>query len=250
MTQEREPHEQIELRFLENPEVRGVSKELITDLDDILHKFGDVIIRDETISFGFTASNESETPLYLSGSIKPESPIFMTVHKDRLIERIAMLKTNKGIIMWDKNLEAKLVKETVAKIDAIALQAGLIDLKNGSRISKPKETRFRMPGKYRAEDLTDGKAMAVMSYQDPEELLQQFDNPELLEIRRTPEGLVSISLKEDHKRLEKRESIAREVMSELGITFENAGDLPVSEIMRIRELIQKRSEESDVDSNN
>lgn len=233
------------LKFLEPPEIRGVSKDLIADLQDIVYKFGTVTADDQMVRF-----INDDPNLLISASIKPENRGNLIVAVSTTPqEGISILKTNKGIILWDKSLTAKDAKEAVAKIDAAALEAGLINRSNGERIPLPPEASFASQGEflYRVDEVFDNPDAGMPIFdEDPESLLKRFDKPvELTVITRWMQGrkVQSIVRKKDIEYHEKREIIAREILAEQSIDINNPEvleNLSIEKIMEIRQETERR----------
>lgn len=235
-----------ELKFLQPPEIRGVSKQLILDLMDIAKKFGRVTPEDLIISFS-SGDLGNELRLNLTTHVNSNN---LWVFKSNVPQSgITILETNQGQIWWDNNLTAQEAKIAVAKIDAVAFEAGLMNRSSGERLPLPPEASFARQGEYvyRVEEVFDNPGAAMPTFgEDPERLLGKFDKPEELTVTtRWMQGrkIQTIIRKKDIEYHEKRERIAREILEEQGIDFDDPqviDNMSFEKIMEIRQETERR----------
>lgn len=242
---EREGGSVEEIRFLEQPPVRGVSKQLVFDLYDIANKFSQV---DPEASIAIFTSGDLGDNLNLrltrSPNLENGTLLVSNGNNSSTEQGVTFIFTSIGSLMWDLSLSAREVKIAVAQIDAQALQAGLIDEQTGDRKHLPPETRIAKLPKFNvSEQFTKpGYARLVLPGEDPQKILSEYDDPDKLEVLDTPYGGSVIVLRDETHQAyrEKRERIARDVLREKGISMEMIGELGYEEIIEFRKEIEKR----------
>lgn len=237
------PSEQI--RFLEQPPVRGVNKQLIFDLYDIANKFSQVDPEAGIAIFTSSASAD-DLNLRLSRSPSLENGTLLVSNGDNSTSEqgVTFIHTSMGSLMWDLSLSAHEVKLAVARIDSQALEAGLINSQNGERKYLPPEARIMKVAKFKVSEqfMNPGTARMIFPGEDPQKILAEYDEPDRLEVIETVTGSRQIVLKDESHRTyrEINERAAREVLGEHGLSFETIGDLPMDRILELREEIAKR----------
>lgn len=242
--------EQEPLHFIEQPEIPGLSKELIFDLKDIVTKLGKASPRQQKVRFRSGDLGEG-LELNISASTKPEDNGLIVTASSTTEKGLSRIRTNQGDIMWDNLLTAQDAEESVKRIDNIVRNFGLIDPKTGERKPIPPDIAIEKPGEfnYRVEDVfarpdTDMPALN----DDPKELLEQFDYPERLAIFEMPIDGTTIILEENLPYFEKKERITLDLLREKGIDMADPrafGKLPLEDRLNLRKEVEKRMEESE-----
>ena len=88
---------------------------------------------------------------------------------------------------------------------------------------------------------TEGRVMPIaLSGFSREDILWQFDSPDLLMIIDDPLGGEGVCLKTDEPHLRKRHAIVMQVFEELGIQGDNLVALGIERVLELRRLIDER----------
>jgi hypothetical protein len=148
--------------------------------------------------------------------------------------------TTPDIILWDMRVTAESMKRFMAGIDAIANEHGHIDPVTGERLQLNVTS---CGGKWRVEDVfkKPGSAMLVAPRGlSAEQLLLEFDHPELLMVVTTIFGDESIIKKDSLSHHQHRVQVVRDLFQEEGIDINAARTVHPSRIMGILEKVEQR----------
>lgn len=134
---EREHPEQ-KLVILNEPEVEGITPELLADLEDVVLKWGkedwdaSYLIYTSPENLGDTINIVTSIP-----DSSSESPAVF-VFKKSSIPRPVVIPTAHGNFYWDKNLSAEEAGRMVKKIDRYLKQSDFINAETGERLPVPR----------------------------------------------------------------------------------------------------------------
>jgi len=147
-----------------------------------------------------------------------------------------------GMLLWDKRVPFAAVKLFVAKVDALFLKMGWIDLTNGSRVRRGH--LVEKPGKRSVErTFTQPRAVLIVPPdKDAQAMRQEFDHPDELAVFVSSFGGEGLCRSEDLAAITARHKAAAGILSELG--YDDLTKLPkdTEGILALREEIEKRLE--------
>ncbi len=139
-------------KILEDPNIEGLTSELLTDLDDITRKWGIVNVplqivqfKSGDLGFGFELVTiapiepDKKGLLVLKAEFSDDPNDNTTFADPRAIKLIA---TSDGPIYWSKDLQTYSVEQIIASIDDRVRPHGLIDERDGKRIAFPNDMRI------------------------------------------------------------------------------------------------------------
>jgi len=223
--------------------IKGLTPELISDIYDIVEKFGIIHEDDQTIDFKSGDFNLGYE-LYISRSSIPENKNLIVSKNLVMSQGSEFIPTKDGLIAWDSTLTVEEVKNAIFKIDELAKTFGLID-KDNKRIrvegisDKPLK---REEDKYRVNEIfkVPGTVFLVPPGKETEDMLNLFDHPEKLTIVGDHPKLVGLT--DDIKYIEKRRNVVMELLKEKGVSMEDVKDIPLDDILMMRKEIEKRLE--------
>lgn len=173
-----------EFRFTKQPEIRGVSKDLILDLQDIVAKWGKVNTYMEQVQF-----RSGELPngisLTLTISSKPDLNVLLVANGEMVAGNFTVLETTTGRIAWDNTLKASETKEAVKIIDQRYQARGLYDPRTRIRQPISQDNSLEQPGdrvRKVSEMFADPTNVFVTKLDRPiDVILSEFDEPYKLE---------------------------------------------------------------------
>lgn len=198
MAERRDPEITAEnLRFLKQPEIAGLSRQLVADLWDILKNRGQVNPNRGVVEF--THRDES-------GHIKivlVSTPALdrLLVQKDHLMtgEDIAIIQTNYLGLGWDKRLSVQEAKLAVKQIDAELCANDQIS-PDGKRLRLSSAELLSTNKLIVAEIFTEEVFLYSMAAASPEAALRNFDEPEKLQVVSFRDGKATIERKTEAER--------------------------------------------------
>lgn len=220
--------------------IKGITPELISDIYDIVEKFGIIHEGDQTIDFK-SGDLGLGYELYISRSSIQENKNLI-VSKNLVMSQSELIPTKDGLIAWDSTLTVEEVNNAIEKIDELAKTFGLID-KDNKRIrtegisDKPLK---REEDKYRVDEIfkVPGTVFLVPFGKETEEMLNLFDHPEKLTI--VGEHPKLVGLIDDIEYVEKRRNVVMELLKEKGMSMEDVKDIPSDDILNMRKEIETR----------
>lgn len=177
--------DRVEFRFTKQPEIRGVSKNLILDLQDIVEKWGKVNTHMGQVQF---RSNElpNGVSLTLTISSNPETSDLFVANGEMRIGKFATLESNRGMIAWDTTLAAADAKEAVRIINGHYQEQGLYDPKTGTRKPISQDVSLERPSdrmRKVSEMFANPTNVFVTKLDRPiDVILSEFDEPDKLEV--------------------------------------------------------------------
>lgn len=137
---------QTELRFTIPPELEGLTPEMLTDLSDILNKWGYKYIDEGVLRFVYESSN-IDSAILMSGPIisLSDHSVRMMIFRYHIAQHgMHIIGTEKGgRIFWDKDLSVEDAKKLIKEIDNMSREIGIIDPQTGVRKELPDSIRIK-----------------------------------------------------------------------------------------------------------
>lgn len=122
------------LEILDNPEIKGLTSELLADVRDIVEKWG-TLECSNLIKYRFpTLFKTTIIVVTTPSSEAAEMPATFIFRKK--MPDTCLISTTGGDFFWDKNLEVERVRRIIRRADKNAGLAGLIDKETGERIKR------------------------------------------------------------------------------------------------------------------
>lgn len=214
--------------FIEKPKIEGITEKIVDNLHDIVDKFGTFDVNENITRF---ASGDIGLgfELYLSTSLDGKRMLVTKFSSKISLGGLEIIKTIIGDIFWDKCLTPKECNAAIKNIYEVGRMVTFKDFK---------------PGKYVVDDIfsSPGIGFMVPPGKDPQEILNQFDQPEKLTVIKSLYGYVVQHI--DHlSYTERRSKIVMQILNEKGIDLNDIGKIGFDDIIKMREEIQKRMEE-------
>ncbi len=220
--------------------IKGITPELISDIYDIVEKFGNIHEEEHTIDFK-SGDIGLGYELYISKSTTPENRNLIVSKHLVMSYGSEFVSYENGFIIWDKTLTVEEVKNAIQKIDEFAKTVGLIRDNKRIRVEGISDKLLkREEDKYRVDEIfkVPGTVFLVPSGKAPEDILSLFDHPEKLTIVSEYPKLVGLT--DDIKYIEKRRNVVMNVLKEKGMDMEDVKDIPLDDILMMRKEIEKR----------
>lgn len=189
-----------EIIFFNTPEVRGVSKTLIADMNDIVDKWGLVGTAKQVVEFRSGDLGDG-LRLMVSKSVDPTKRVLIVSPGDMALNNLVLMETNLFNIVWNSALTAKDAKEAVRRIDDKFASMGLVNLRTNERIAIPPEQSVQTPTTVHrsvSEMFTHGGVIFITKIdgRTEKQILAEFDEPDKLEVLFNPEdGNAFVKLK-------------------------------------------------------
>lgn len=229
-------------------ELKNLTSQILYDLFDMAIKWGEPR-EDETVVLPALINGEG----FIIMAVPESRGLFLSKKSEILGEE--MFAPDKGAlivetrqkapIIWDKRILVAEVIKRIREINEIAKEGGLINSKTGERIFW--ESIKNKPVKYKVSEVfrTPGYIFLVPPdiSETPEQLLQQFDQPELLQI--IEDGpLKVICLRSAKGLFNARKKVLEEIMAEREITEDDIGKMDEKELMGLKREIDERVQNS------
>lgn len=205
-------------------ELSGLTAQILFDLFDIATKWGDA--REDNM-IGGTFDKGEDKFIIAAHPAPPGIPgIFISKKSKRLPGMFApdagtfIFETTGNVgILWDKKVSLREITEAISKIDSCFKGKGFVDLKTEKRVPLP--GREIKPVRYKVSEVFSNPDHIFFVPPDipqtPEEILERFDRPELLEIIRN--GCCAfICLKIAVSQILKRRQTLQKLLAEKGLT--------------------------------
>ncbi len=228
-----------EYQIVDNGGVEGLTPEILSDLRDIALKFG--LPKEEKFRFASDELEDLDLELLVSTSSKPDSKT-LEVSKTYPFAPV-IVRTTGDVVFWDPNLTSIQAKKAIEKINELTAEAGLYDPITNQRFPMPQELRRSSASQYKVEDYFKerGRVYSVIPGEDPQEILKEFDHPELLEIETNQFGAAIIYPKKDKEIVEERRRKTKDFLEEKGITtMEDLARLSFEDMGKLRKEFQRR----------
>ncbi len=230
---------------LTNPpvELPGLSADLLADLYDLTRNFG---IKDAAEKIARIWTSEPKE-IHVSISLKKDNYSIVIIGSGGSTRAGAIpFQVGKNtFIFWDNRISVVDMEVFIQEIDRFMQEQGCIDQSTGNRMTML--FRDTAEKKYIVDQVfvDEGTTMpALPGGPDIETLRRQFDQPEKVAILELPFGGKSLCHVRDLGFMEKRKQAMNAVLHAHGITsLEQIGDLPMEEVMIIRQEISKVSDE-------
>jgi hypothetical protein len=213
----------------------NLTPQILWDLWDIGAKFG--TIDKKCILF-------KQTPLYMElydhRGNKLGGCAGFVVAKAResslMNEGVYLFELRNGMyVIWDKGFSISDAQNTIKEIDEFAVSEG--DKVNDKRIAlfedeQATDSKFSVVDIFREKDAV----MPIFPDMDPQQVLNDFDHPELLDIIEIGD-LKSICLKSEKKKILKDRAAKIRKLKGMGITVEDIAKMSAKEILTLREKL-------------
>lgn len=222
--------------------IKGITPELISDIYDVVEKFGHIHEEEHTIDFK-SGDIGLEYELYISKSTTPGNRNLIVSKHLVMLYGSEFVSYEDGFIIWDKTLTVEEVKNAIQKIDEFAKTVGLIRDNKRIRVMRMSDKTLENENdKYRVDEIfkVPGTVFLVPPGKETEDMLNLFDHPERLTI--VSEYPKLIGLIDDIKYIEKRRNVVMEVLKERGMNMEDVKDIPLDDILNMRKEIEKKLE--------
>jgi len=159
-------------------------------------------------------------------------------------------ETEEGVLIWDKRLSMEDAVFAIVQIDKKAKEEGLLDRKTGARLDLP-EPVYAAQEKYKVEEVfsEQGALYPIMTGQGVERVIQEFDDPASLIMRKDPYSgeVIGLAHKRDLEYFETRDKVLNELLIERNLTVKDIIEGMVIDpgiftpiLMALREEITKR----------
>lgn len=168
------------LKFTEPPPIRGLSRQIVADLWDILDKRGQLDPNRNIVEFSSSTPGKS---IILSKA--PEGATGFLVQKNRRvkIEDFVQIRTNQISIGWDKHITAEYAKSAILEVDSQLRFRGQIDSKGQRQLLTPEESLKPSGKKLKIDEIFHSPNVTfITEASTPEGALRNFDQPERLEV--------------------------------------------------------------------
>lgn len=200
MNSERERDPQ-NIVFLKPPEIRGVSKELIVSMANIVNAWGMVDQEHQLAEFR-SGDFGVEGGLMISKTFGMRKPALIASVGYMRGQDLVIMETNLLKIAWNRELSAKEAKLNIAKIDDKFKSMGLVNAQTGERIPFSFENRilrFKSATVSVNEIFSDTRIVVptVVNGQTEDEMLARYDDPSKLEIRYLNREIAIVRLRRD-----------------------------------------------------
>lgn len=209
--------------FIGKSDIEGMDQDIITDLYNIVEKFGKIDQEDQIVRF-VSGDLGLGYKLSIATSINGDRMLVRKLDMDTNQE-MKLARTIKGDIFWDGSLIVEDIKKAVEKIYQLG-DSACEDYIHGKYIT---DKIFSSPG----------TGFIVPPGKDPQNLLNRFDHPEKLIVIRGPFGYI-VQRKDHLSYLKRRAEMIMQICKEQNIDLNDIGKLSFSDVLDMRREIEKR----------